>query len=76
MSIAKQLGREKVNHGKEPTYVNKEHPEWGPLTIPGHRGDLKPGTSRSIINALLSDVDEWEMVLDQSVKQGEEAGND
>lgn len=71
-SIAKQLGRERVDTGKEPTYVNKDHPEWGTLTIPGHSRDLKVGVCLSIVDALLSNIDEWEMVLNHS----DEAGND
>lgn len=72
VSIAKQLGRERVDTGKEPTYVNKDHPEWVPLSIPGHPGDVKVGTCCRIIDALLSDIDEWEIALNQS----DEAGND
>ncbi|MDA8190656.1 MAG: hypothetical protein M0Z68_04060 [Gammaproteobacteria bacterium] len=75
-SLAKQLGRERVNQGKEPTYMNGDYPQWGTLTIPGHSGDLKIGTARSIIDTLLSDADEWEMVLDQDTKQDEEADNE
>jgi hypothetical protein len=36
-----------------------------PLSIPNHSSDVKPGTARSIIDALLNDVNEWELALDQ-----------
>lgn len=60
--IAKQLGRALDNRGKEPTYVRGSDPALSPpLSIPNHSGDVKPGTARSIIDALLSDVDDWEL---------------
>lgn len=63
-SIAKQLGRTIDNRGKEPTYVRAREPALSPpLSIPKHPGDLKPGTARNIIEALLSDVDDWEIHL-------------
>ena len=62
VSIAKQLGRALDNRGKEPTYVRGSDPALSPpLSIPNHSGDVKPGTARSIIDALLSDVDDWEL---------------
>ncbi len=64
ISIAKQLGRRKENRGKEPTYTRERDPALSPpLSIPNHPGDLKIGTARSIIDALLSDVDDWEIYL-------------
>ena len=63
ISIAKQLGRREVKRGKEPTYVKDDNPVLcPPLSIPKH-GDLKVGTARSIIQALLNDVDVWEIFL-------------
>lgn len=65
--IAKSLGREEDGRGKEPTYIRKFNPELSPpLSIPNHSGDMKPGTARSIIEALLNDVDEWEFFLSQN----------
>lgn len=67
ISIANQLGRTKDNRGKEPTYTRARDPALSPpLSIPNHPGDVKPGTARSIIDALLSDVDDWEMFLSES----------
>lgn len=64
VSLAKQLGRLKDNRGKEPTYTRELNPALSPpLTIPKHSGDMKVGTARSIIDALLSDVDDWELYL-------------
>lgn len=67
--IAKKLGRIQDNRGKEPTFIRERDPALSPpLSIPNHPGDIKTGTARSIIDALLSDVDEWEILL--------ESGND
>ena len=64
VSIAKKLGRIEDNRGKEPTYTRKREPALSPpLSIPKHPGDMKVGTARNIIDALLSDVDDWELYL-------------
>ncbi len=64
VSLAKQLGRTEDNRGKEPTYSRERDPALSPpLSIPKHSGDMKVGTARSIIDALLSDVDDWELYL-------------
>ncbi len=65
ISIAKKLGRMIDNRGKEPTYIRKINPALSPpLSIPNHKGkDLRPGTARSIIEALLNDVDEWKLYI-------------
>lgn len=74
ISIAKQLGRALDNRGKEPTYVRESDPALSPpLSIPNHSGDVKPGTARSIIDALLSDVDDWELHITES---NDENGDD
>jgi hypothetical protein len=63
-AIARQLGRYRDRRGKEPTYVRFDDPALTPpLSIPGHVGDLKVGTVRSIVDVLLNDVDEWEIFL-------------
>ena len=65
-SIAKQLGRSLCSRGKEPNYVRIEPPVFTtPLSIPNHKPSLKPGTARSIINALMNDVDTWEIYLNE-----------
>jgi hypothetical protein len=70
--LAGKLGRTGANRGKHPTYVRQPLlpgvPAY-PVTIPGHPGDLKPGTAKNIVNSLLSDVDEWKQVLDQQQEQ-------
>lgn len=67
ISIAKQLGRVIDNRGKEPTYIRERDPVLSPpLSIPNHSRDVKPGTARSIIDALLSDVDDWELHIAES----------
>jgi hypothetical protein len=68
VALAGKLGRTRTNRGKEPTYERPalfpNSPAY-PLTIPGHPGDLRVGTVKSIVNALLNDVDEWKQRLDQ-----------
>ncbi len=65
-SIAKQLGREMVKRGKEPNYEKRDPPAFPtPLSIPNHKPTLKAGTARSVIDALLSDVDTWENFLNE-----------
>lgn len=64
VSIAKQLGRTQEKRGKEVNYTRKRDPALSPpLSIPQHPGDLKVGTALNIIDALLSDVDDWELYL-------------
>ncbi|HUW54564.1 MAG TPA: hypothetical protein VMV99_14230 [Rhodanobacter sp.] len=64
VSLAEKLGRTRSKRGKEPTYVREDAPELSPpLSIPKHPGDMKRGTVLSIVEALLSDVDEWELFL-------------
>lgn len=60
-SIARQLGRSKKSgFTNEPTFVRQLDPSLSPpLSIPAHK-ELKRGTARSIIDALLDDVDSWE----------------
>jgi hypothetical protein len=74
-SIAKQLGRYKDPRGKEPTYVRTRDPALSPpLSIPKHSGDMRIGTAISIIDALLSDVDDWEIYLQEV--EDDDANND
>jgi len=61
---AVQLERKMVNRGKEPTFERTDPPPFPPLTIPGHPGDLAPGTARSVAQQLLSDCDEWRLYLE------------
>lgn len=62
--LARALGRERENRGKEPTWIRKESPYLlRPLSIPAHSKGVKTGTACSIIDALLDDVTEWELYL-------------
>lgn len=71
-SIARQLGRKLSDRGKEPTYVREAGPKlMPPLSIPNHAGDMPTGTARSILDALLSDCDEWGLFL-QSIDENDE----
>jgi hypothetical protein len=54
--LAIRLGRKRHPKGKEPTYFNEILPELPPLSIPGHGGDLKSGTAKSILDQLDDDI--------------------
>ena len=60
---AGQVGRIMVNRGKEPTFERAIPPPLPALTIPGHPGDLAPGTVKNVVRQLLSDCDEWKLYL-------------
>ncbi len=68
-TIAGQLGRVRVNRGKEPTFEKVGPPPLPVLTIPGHPSDLKQGTARQIAFSLLNDCDEWELYLQSQESQ-------
>lgn len=79
VSLAKKLGRAKVNRGKEPTYERAPLMPGGvvfPLTIPGHTGDLAVGTVKSIVNTLQDDIDEYRQWLDLAPDGPIEGGDD
>lgn len=62
--LARALGRERDQRGKEPTWARRDKPELiRPLSIPAHSSSVRPGTARSIIRALLDDVTVWERYL-------------
>lgn len=64
-SIAKQLGRTKVNRGKEPMWEN-DLPGRPPLAIPHHSSrDIAIGTRNSILDILEEDVLALQEILDQ-----------
>lgn len=65
VAIAKKVGRVRADRGSEPNYVRAEDPALTPpLSIPAHGSkDLKAGTVRNIVDALLDDVDRWEIFL-------------
>ena len=63
--IANQLGRTKVNRGKEPTWES-DLPGRPPLSIPHHGGrDIAIGTRNSILDFLEDDVMTLQEILDQ-----------
>jgi hypothetical protein len=62
--LARALGRQRDNRGKEPTYMRRRDPELTrPLSIPAHSADVRIGTAMSIIDTLLDDVAQWESYL-------------
>ncbi len=70
IAIAKKVGRKVDNRGKEPTYVRNDDPALSPpLSIPNHTKDLKPMTVKSIVDTLLSDLDDWDIYINEQDKQ-------
>jgi len=64
-SIAKQLGRTKVNRGKEPMWENDLQGS-PPLAIPHHSSrDIAIGTRNRILDILEEDVLALQEILDQ-----------
>jgi hypothetical protein len=64
-SLAKSLGREEDNRGKEPTWVS-QFVDLYPLSIPNHKGkDMPTGTKNSILDQMEVDLDKWEETLDE-----------
>lgn len=62
--FARALGRELTKRGKEPTFIRRADPQLpSPLSIPRHAADLRIGTAKNIIRALLDDVSAWESYL-------------
>jgi len=63
-SLAKRLGRDRNDRGKEPTWVNRQFPYLRPLSIPHHGSiDLNKFTARGILDQLEEDIKKWEEVL-------------
>ena len=74
-SVARQLGRKKVNRGKEPMWESC-FPHLFVLAIPHHGGrDIPTGTKHSILNQLEEDVLAWDETL-REVGDEDENGQD
>jgi hypothetical protein len=56
VSLARALGRELSNRGKEPTYVSLVLSSTRPISIPNHSGVLKVGTANNILDQLEQDI--------------------
>ncbi len=69
VALAKRMGRQRFERGKEPTYVRAG---WFPLSIPGHPGTLKKGTAHSIVNQLEQDVVAMEAEVEDDEAQADE----
>ena len=66
-SLAKRLGRDKSDRGKEPTWVNKQFSCLRPLSIPYHGSrDLNKFTARGILDQLEEDIGKWEELLESN----------
>jgi hypothetical protein len=70
-NIAKQIGRDRVDQGNEPTYKSIYLPNSKPLSIPGHT-KLNKFTVRNIIDILGQDLDAIEeMIENNTLKSGD-----
>lgn len=64
--LAKQLGRQLKNRGKEPTWVHPQFRDHMPLSIPSHGGkDASPAVVKTAQMAFERDIEAWEMLLDE-----------
>jgi hypothetical protein len=60
-SLAEALGRVKSKKGKHPTWVNLEHPDFFPISIPHHGSKgLNKYTKNSILDQLELDIEKFE----------------
>jgi hypothetical protein len=73
VAFAERLGRRRANRGKEPTYLSILLPGARPISIPGHSGDLKKGTTLSILDDLRTDLDRLKEI---ATKEGGDNGDD
>ena len=62
-SLAKALGRKRVQRGKEQTWNSELFPQSHSVTIPSHSGDLNRFTKDSILDQLEEDIARWEEEL-------------
>jgi len=65
--FAERIGRKRANRGDEPTYVSELLPRSNPISIPGHRGNVKVGTAGNILDQFEADLDR----LEESITQGD-----
>lgn len=60
-SVARQLGMEKEEGGRHPTFASNVFPHLRPLSIPDHKGrEMAPGTKHSILNAFEDHINAWD----------------
>lgn len=71
-SLAQRLGRKLANRGKEPCWISEVFPELRPVSSWGHRGDLRIGTQRNIVDQLEDDLLAWEEYLEGQEDEVEE----
>ena len=64
-NIAKQIGRDRVDQGNEPTYKSIYLPNNKPLSIPGHT-KLNKFVVRNIIDILDQDLDAIEDMIENN----------
>lgn len=56
-SLASALGKVRHKRGKEPTWVDLEHPKLNPLSIPHHSKELNRFTAQAILDQLENDLE-------------------
>lgn len=56
-SLASSLGKIQYDRGKEPTWIDPEHSNLRPLSIPHHAKELNRFTAQGILDRLESDLD-------------------
>lgn len=66
-SFARRIGRKRSSRGDEPTYISELLPRRNPISIPGHRGNIKVGTAGNILDQFEADLD----LLEESAAEGE-----
>jgi hypothetical protein len=59
-TLAKRFGKVRHKRGSEPNWVDEEHPNLRPLSIPHHGKELNRFTAQSILDQLESDLDALE----------------
>jgi hypothetical protein len=60
VSFANKCGRQRIDRGNEPTYINIYLPYQKPLSIPSHPGNMRAKTVANILDILEADLFELE----------------
>ena len=70
--IAKKLGRNLVDRGKEPTWESADFPHLRPITIPRHGSkDVSPFVQKTVLNQLELDIFAWIEFCNEDQENGE-----
>jgi hypothetical protein len=66
ISVAKKLGRQKSDRGKEPTFISNVFPNLRPISIPSHPGSMPRYTVENILDQFEDDIFHWQQELDKT----------